>query len=892
MACEAAGSSKNININGTNGPDGNDFLTISNCELFNHGIGSPLCDMMIAAIGSGTGNAATNNLTITNNKIWNSERGINLVSAINGTINISGNSLLGYVLSPTPRNMHYGIHVNTTQVTHVSVTGNYYGGMGAFASGAALEVNDAGGVFAIQLTNAAMGSTNMVSSNVIKNVDIGNLTLNQGFNGIYVSGPATITNNVIGDPNDPASINLHLTNQTYADFKGISITVNHFGANATISDNTIQNVVFNAAPAVQSTYYGIYYPNPLSAHTVTASGNIIRNIVSNNVITITGILMQDSNNPGSNTIVQNNKIESILTYAPTTLIGINVSSKPCTFTGNRIGNYNTPDDIYIIGSNFSSGFALSGTGGLLTAEDDTVCNITLLNTGTYAFTGMSVDNNGAFAHSTQRNVIRNIKSSSQLSPSIYSGQNGFALTGIYWFSGSSSSQLLKNNLIDGLYGVSSSTAIAGITSFTVGVISSNTIKNLNHTSNGLSPMPILVGIRNSGTGTTIANNMIALQNAGTNAVEVYGLHDSHTSGTNNYYFNSVSVSGNVTSASGNSYAFFRSNSGGSFDVKNNVFQNSRTGGNKNFAIGLLNGNVGDWPIGISDNNLLYSANPATVGEYGAGVDKSIASWKFSTAGDVNSIYFQATFVNPSSDLHLVSTANCPLKGAGANTTGITVDYDNQPRMSPPTIGTDEITFPCNITFNVKAFIQGYYRGTDMMPVLYSLGASTDPNACDTIIIEFRNNTSPYAVNSSFTTILSTTGNSVVTLPESQLGQNYYLVLRHRSALETWSASPINLNARLMTYDFTNTNAKAYNNNLANLGGGVFGLYNGDVTNGITGGIQDGFINMNDLNSIESGCSVFQTNYIPYDITGDRMTESADLSLIENNFASSISVQKP
>ncbi|MBL0097200.1 MAG: hypothetical protein IPP46_12470 [Bacteroidetes bacterium] len=39
-------------------------------------------------------------------------------------------------------------------------------------------------------------------------------------------------------------------------------------------------------------------------------------------------------------------------------------------------------------------------------------------------------------------------------------------------------------------------------------------------------------------------------------------------------------------------------------------------------------------------------------------------------------------------------------------------------------------------------------------------------------------------------------------PGSSIGNSYYIVVRHRNAIETWSKFPILFNGTAVTYDFT------------------------------------------------------------------------------------------
>ena len=149
-----------------------------------------------------------------------------------------------------------------------------------------------------------------------------------------------------------------------------------------------------------------------------------------------------------------------------------------------------------------------------------------------------------------------------------------------------------------------------------------------------------------------------------------------------------------------------------------------------------------------------------------------------------------------------------------------------------------------------------------------------PNICDTLIVELRNNSFPFSVNYTDTSILDISGNASFNFPQSQ-GHSYFLAVHHRNSLETWSAFPVLFNAQTINYSFADSIGKAYGNNLKNLGDGNFALFNGDVD-------QNGEINTNDFTRIENQLEAFGTGYLKEDISGDAIVESTDFCLFENN----------
>ncbi|MBK7852806.1 MAG: metallophosphoesterase [Bacteroidetes bacterium] len=202
------------------------------------------------------------------------------------------------------------------------------------------------------------------------------------------------------------------------------------------------------------------------------------------------------------------------------------------------------------------------------------------------------------------------------------------------------------------------------------------------------------------------------------------------------------------------------------------------------------------------------------------------------------------------------------------------------------------TANASMTVHLHLFIQGYYMGNqEMRAPLFSSGLSSDPTACDSITIEFRNSSPVHGIEFSSRTLLHTDGNCSVNFPGSFSGGQYFIVIRHRNSLETWSAA-----AQLLqhndTVEFADVITKAYGNNLATLGDGFFGLWSGDVSDGISPGLQDGMIETSDYIHIENASQMFLAGYVTEDLTGDVLVESADYSLAENNMQILLIVARP
>ncbi len=214
---------------------------------------------------------------------------------------------------------------------------------------------------------------------------------------------------------------------------------------------------------------------------------------------------------------------------------------------------------------------------------------------------------------------------------------------------------------------------------------------------------------------------------------------------------------------------------------------------------------------------------------------------------------------------------------------------NVPLLSPPEVCGNGIDDNCNgliddgcvPTLNLKIFIQGFYLANNLMtatvnPVLY-------PTLCDTVTVELHKSISPYNMEYKSTGTINVSGNGIFNFPNAVLNQNYYLVIRHRNALETWSSNPVLITYNT-TYDFTNAQSKAYGNNLYNLGDGNYAVYSGDISDALTAtiGMQDGIVEAQDYGDMENAVYITLTGYVTEDITGDGIVESSDYGLMGDN----------
>jgi len=189
------------------------------------------------------------------------------------------------------------------------------------------------------------------------------------------------------------------------------------------------------------------------------------------------------------------------------------------------------------------------------------------------------------------------------------------------------------------------------------------------------------------------------------------------------------------------------------------------------------------------------------------------------------------------------------------------------------------------TLNLSVFLEGLYNGGAIMrKAQNATGDQFTGTVADQVTVELHNSTSPYALaGGPYTVNLNTDGSASVTIPAA-LNSSYYVVIKHRNSIETWSASPVSFSGSVMNLDFTGSASQAFGNNLKLLYE-KYVLYTGDVN-------QDGFINTADNTDVHTDATSFTNGYRATDANGDGVIDSGDFILIDNNAAAFVSVRKP
>lgn len=259
----------------------------------------------------------------------------------------------------------------------------------------------------------------------------------------------------------------------------------------------------------------------------------------------------------------------------------------------------------------------------------------------------------------------------------------------------------------------------------------------------------------------------------------------------------------------------------------------------------------------------------------------------------NSITLTAAVTNPQGPLTYTWKKNGVVVSSGNSDTYTTTSYANNDvflcEVTLPfyKVASNTITITtvnCSPqTVNVKVLLQGYYQGGGtMLPVLANQGIGTNMLLTDTATIELHAASYPYALIGAKNALLQANGNLSTTITCAP-GQ-YYLVIRHRNTLPTWSAVPVQVGTSTV-YDFTTSNANAYGGNMIEMGNGIWALFTGEL-------INDDNIDLLDYTILESDINLFQSGHVATDLNGDGNVDLLDFPILEENVSNFIYVIHP
>lgn len=607
-------------------------------------------------------------------------------------------------------------------------------------------------------------------------------------------------------------------------------------------------------------------------------------------------------------------VDSTTAYA-TQVQGNIISNLGTTSTGSTTGVFG----LYMTGGSIDVGTVTGNTFGGGATPADTIRNgydngiINMNNSsqkGTYnvqnnlishvSYYGASGDRNaGIYSEISngklilKNNIIHDIKSNG--TSTAYS----FLPVGILLNNSNAGGNIIDGNTIYNIASTNTGTSAYSVAGLIInGNVSSSTISNNKiyditavGTGTGLNA-PVVNGIYQSTASVTFYNNVINLGNGIPTEATVYGINNVSTAAvTNNYYYNTISISGTATGVS-KTFAFYRSATGATtnaVNLNNNILSNTRSGGTYlNLALG-----VNSLTAVTSNYNLLYTGNDTVA--YNNAVKYTFADWKTASTFDANSVSGDPLFTSATD---LTPQGSSPAVGAATPIVGYTKDIANNDRnFLAPTIGAYEVeaSKTLNLTFVLQAM---YDQGTGLMRAAQDLdldGNLVDkfsPTIADQVTIELVEDNAGVGnvVYSASNVNLNTDGTcQVKNIPSTANGQ-YYIVIKTRNHLATWSATPISFSSSVTSFDFTTSDAQYYGTSdgaimAKEVVPGKWALLCGDFN-------QDEVVDVFDFIDMNPDITNGSIGYLVFDVNGDGAVDVFDFIDVSENLTFGASVYKP
>lgn len=733
----------------TTGTNGNDNNTVSFCAIKDlvSGAGAYPCTGIYSAgtaAKTNSGNLIDNNTFV---DIYNPTASLSCgieLDVNNDNWNITNNHFYQGAASYSALNTNpwAGIYINGGG--GYVVTGNFIGGKGPNCSGTAFTVSDGNSQLQGIEFAAASGANCIVSGNTIANINYTSAPVTAGvfpILGIGLNGSVNYTcgspgnGNTIGNMSVLNSITTANNSTTGAGFVGIY----HNGSGTcTIEYNNFGGI--KQSGSCIDAEVDLIYLNT-NAGSVTITNNIFGSTLANSIEVTSNSILSAVYNAGntaglicSNNIFQNFSLS--LSTGFKNLYGVLNAAGPFNFLNNTFNNFTSAH-------NAICNLVRHNGGTTANVEGNNFQNITLSNTGDTAIlygiyfntTSAVTAKSNTFGNAAAGNILINGNGdnfiiyktgggSFSATNNIVQGitlTNGGATTGIEAILGSQGSFICTGNTIKNISVNTTSTsdyALIWSSTASAGVdISNNTIDNINYTNvgafathnlgiyvingSGKITKNFIKQFSNSSTSPAakiaggvifngnwdIINNVILINNNGaTNPCMINGI-EAPSVNTVNLYHNTFKLFG---SQSGNAVSACMNRTGaGAYTLKNNVFQNLRTGGTAgHYAEFAVSGGT----YSTNYNYVEVADDQNKIGNFG-GTNYNFTTWKSAPVNAANDL-------NGTTLLNGIGAAPAGFIGANAGfdlftPSTVTDDKLNTTRPTTPWMGAYEGTFAVN-----------------------------------------------------------------------------------------------------------------------------------------------------------------------------------------------------
>ncbi len=219
------------------------------------------------------------------------------------------------------------------------------------------------------------------------------------------------------------------------------------------------------------------------------------------------------------------------------------------------------------------------------------------------------------------------------------------------------------------------------------------------------------------------------------------------------------------------------------------------------------------------------------------------------------------FISPTSAMMMGNTLGDPLQN-------LQIEILSMDLSQPATLITNN-----PFTLRMTSLIEGRYDQGSLQ------------QEGDYFDLYLRSNVPPFNVIHQSRCFTNQAGNSDALVYNVPNFQPFFIQIKHRNSIETWSAAGniMFVNGQCY-YDFSNSQFSAFGGNQIQEGS-RYCLYSGDVN-------QDGTVDGTDIGMIDNDAYNFATGYLVTDLTGDETSDASDIATADNNAINFVSVIRP
>lgn len=190
------------------------------------------------------------------------------------------------------------------------------------------------------------------------------------------------------------------------------------------------------------------------------------------------------------------------------------------------------------------------------------------------------------------------------------------------------------------------------------------------------------------------------------------------------------------------------------------------------------------------------------------------------------------------------------------------------------------------TFVMDTVITAYLKLT-VIPEGFYNNFSNKLYRSDYVSVKFRSSVSPYEVIDSVSAKIDSLNFTALYSIQNTPPGYYYIIVKHKNCIETWSSNPVFFVSDTVVYNFTDTISKAFGNNLKQIDATPvrYGVLSGNVN-------EDEIADAADISAVENDAYSGITGDVITDLTGDYFVDAGDLSIVENNVSLGAALVSP